>query len=270
MLIFHIKSYCLIVVSKDDDNEEDDDRKVTPKKRLAGKDRKTVIPTLQRQPHVTTITTTTTTTQAINPTPSSLYTTTTATQNTEITPTKASNQPENTVAASSAQSGSTTDQSSKATPSVEELLKQGAKETEPQKQPTLPPTDVPVVNQSDKSNEDASKQESVKDAKEEPLKINDSMVHDGATQPEGETPNSRNQEFKDIINQKSTQIPTSSPEVPLGAENVTEPPPKARSFGILKGFWRFHEVLAEGFFYYGQPVKGFIRGTLGFIGLGQV
>lgn len=115
--------------------------------------------------------------------------------------------------------------------------------------PSLPPTGTPPINQNEQ---------------EKDTSVNETSSQEQTTPQDHST---KKEEFQDII--KQTTVPTSTPEIPLSTENVTEVP-KAKSLGILKGFWRFHQGLAEGVLYYGQPVKGAVRGTLGFIGLGKV
>lgn len=78
--------------------------------------------------------------------------------------------------------------------------------------------------------------------------------------------------LSDVLNQP-TAAPTSTAEtVAPGVkdhENVTEKAAR-KSFGILKGFWKFHEFLGMKMIQFGQPLKGALRGILSCIGLGQV
>jgi hypothetical protein len=90
--------------------------------------------------------------------------------------------------------------------------------------------------------------------------------------PQGKSPETPAKDFPEMFNQP-TAVPTSSAEnvVPTAAdgENITQKA-KWKSYGILKGFWRFHEVLGEKIIHWGQPLKGALRGILSFVGLGQV
>ncbi|XP_031564169.1 transport and Golgi organization protein 1 homolog isoform X2 [Actinia tenebrosa] len=67
----------------------------------------------------------------------------------------------------------------------------------------------------------------------------------------------------DVLNQPTT-APTSA------AEDSKTKKAKKKSFGILKGFWRFHEILAVKIIQFGQPLRGALRGILACVALGQV
>ncbi|KAK3755133.1 hypothetical protein QZH41_017508, partial [Actinostola sp. cb2023] len=244
-------------VLKDDDFDDDEDE-VKPRKRLGSKVK---APKAVDKKYETSTITKTIVAGEINPTHAS----TTTSQNTAdmngIKPPTA----ENTGTASVEVQGSGGSQQS-----LENTIRPQDQQGTTQ-EPSLKVTPVIPRNTDNKAKNEQVKEEISSQSSEEGVepKVNDSGIQ--VPPPKLDETKTKKPEFDDLFHRQSTPSPTSAADtvVPLFAENVTETS-RSKSFGILKSFWRCHEVLAENIVFYGQPVKGALGGMLGLVGLGQL